>query len=109
VSISKNLGTAMFALGIGGLLTRCGAPSTCLRYSDCAQGLTCAAGKCVAPASSASVDAETEGAAERVADAGVDECGTSSGVTPCNLTSSSPTDDATGDAAVDAAVDAPDE
>ena len=28
----------------------CGGPSgDCLRYSDCASGLTCAAGKCVAP------------------------------------------------------------
>jgi hypothetical protein len=27
----------------------CGAPTTCLRYSDCASGLTCADGLCVVP------------------------------------------------------------
>lgn len=42
-----------WVLGAIALLTAsvdCGGPSgDCLRYSDCAAGLTCAAGKCVAP------------------------------------------------------------
>jgi hypothetical protein len=40
---------------VAALLAACGAESgDCLRYSDCSQGLTCAAGHCVVPPAAAS-------------------------------------------------------
>jgi hypothetical protein len=32
-----------------GVAVDCGPPGDCLRFSDCAEGLTCADGKCVPP------------------------------------------------------------
>jgi hypothetical protein len=45
-------------LGVGlATLAHCGSTSECLRYSDCDQGLTCAAGHCVPPAGPTGDDA----------------------------------------------------
>lgn len=47
--------------GLALSLWHCSLNGECLRYSDCGDGLTCAAGKCVIPASAvgdASADAE---------------------------------------------------
>lgn len=40
------IGSCLVALG---LALHCGPTQDCLRYSDCADGLTCAAGRCVPP------------------------------------------------------------
>jgi len=88
VSISSKLGSFVLAVVVVAALTGCGAPSTCLRYSDCAQGLTCAAGKCVIPGfNDDNADGQDESAVESVVDAGESEC-TSGDNNPCGLTSS---------------------
>jgi hypothetical protein len=53
VSISRSSWVAG-AVGLAFVLAHCSPPTNCLRYSDCSDGLTCAAGKCVPPPASVS-------------------------------------------------------
>jgi hypothetical protein len=46
-----------------GVAVDCGPAGDCLRFSDCAAGLTCADGKCVAPPPPAPGDGGSEAAA----------------------------------------------
>ncbi len=58
-----------------GATIACGEPGDCLRYSDCAAGLTCADGKCVPPPS-----VPAAGAAGAMSDGGQADAASSSGV-----------------------------
>jgi hypothetical protein len=75
-------GALAAAVGIG--LAHCAAPTNCLRYSDCSDGLTCAAGKCVPPPAS-------------IPDAGldVDPVATADGETATEPDAGATSDDAT--------------
>lgn len=68
MSIFERIVGVVACLGAPLLVWNCAVPGQCLRYSDCNQGLTCAAGKCVVPPTA---DASDEADAAMEADAHV--------------------------------------
>jgi hypothetical protein len=56
VSICKPLCALAMALLFGVPLAHCDLSGSCLRFSDCNDGLTCAAGKCVPPPADGGVE-----------------------------------------------------
>jgi hypothetical protein len=89
---SKHLLVAAALAALLCLMTQCGTSGDCLRYSDCDQGLTCAAGHCVAPPMSGD-----DGGADATADG--DDASFESSVDAPGFDGS--------DAATEAALDAP--
>jgi hypothetical protein len=75
---------------------RCAPPGECLRFSDCAQGLTCDDGKCVAPPVAPTADGST--------DAGAGEAGSDSGAVDAAADGVTPADAASGQEAGDGCV-----
>jgi hypothetical protein len=61
-------------VAVGALLVvafQCGPTPDCLRFSDCAEGLTCAAGKCVPPAGQGGGDDAAAGDGAAIGDGAV--------------------------------------
>ena len=56
MSICKPLCALAMALLFGVPLAHCDLSGSCLRFSDCNDGLTCAAGKCVPPPADGGVE-----------------------------------------------------
>ena len=78
--------------------TNCLESGTCLRFSDCAEGLTCAMGKCVVPP------------AQTGDEGGVDEAGTTSdSSTPITDSSTPPIDSSVTDSGSNDSGDASDD
>jgi hypothetical protein len=106
---SRIVVVALFA-GLASLALHCAAKDTCIRYSDCDEGLTCARGHCLPPPGGDSgLDAALEGAApdggaaEAGGDVAVSETGAPDG-SDGSTDSTTGTMDA-GDATIDATVD----
>ena len=100
MSTSRRILALLVVGTLAALAAHCSAGGECLRYSDCADGLTCTDGRCVAPAAEAGEEAETDGGDASSAD-GAPDAGSDS----------EPTADAAthdGGASTDAAADARD-
>ncbi len=113
MSIFERVVGAVVGVAAPLLVWNCEVPGQCLRYGDCDQGLTCAAGRCVVPPATdaaAETDVETipdasssslDGASSEAAavDGAPSDAGGSDGLDSL--------DSATGAGEVDAAPDAP--
>ena len=75
MSTCKLWGAVLLSVSVCAVVAACGAESgDCLRFTDCAQGLTCAAGRCVVPPPPASASAG-EGGTTTVPEHGVADAG----------------------------------
>jgi hypothetical protein len=99
VSISRGWASlgAWLLLVPGASLASCSPPTNCLRYSDCAEGLTCANSKCVPPPAPLP-DASLEGGVTFV----LDDAGGGTGGPASDATSVPGTDGSRRDATDDA-------
>ncbi len=84
------IGSFVFGLG---LALHCGPSQDCLRFSDCADGLTCASGRCVPPPGPASTgDSGTKPADSGVAEAASVDAPVDTGEDRGALEAASPSD-----------------
>lgn len=67
---SERVARTAVAVALAALVAHCGAEGECLRYSDCADGLTCSSGRCIDP-DATDQEAAADGPSD-AADASVD-------------------------------------